>query len=110
MRSLWWVLVAKAGRENIARTRSRAAMLRALRLRCSPQAHATPSTCEVSCLSRNLQEHMNFLILGKGKTGTLVAEVASERKHHFRVAGSAENPACSALTPAKLHNVDTIID
>jgi len=53
---------------------------------------------------------MNFLILGKGKTGTLVAEVASERKHHFQVAGSADNPACSALTAAKLHQVDTVID
>ena len=53
---------------------------------------------------------MNFLILGKGKTGTLVAEVASERKHHFQVAGAAENPACSALTAAKLHSVDAIID
>jgi 4-hydroxy-tetrahydrodipicolinate reductase len=53
---------------------------------------------------------MNFLILGKGKTGGLVADVAGERRHHCQVAGSKENPECSALTPATLHSVDTVID
>ena len=45
---------------------------------------------------------MNLLILGRGKTGSLVAEVAAERKHRARVAGSTENPACAALTPEAL--------
>jgi 4-hydroxy-tetrahydrodipicolinate reductase len=53
---------------------------------------------------------MNLLILGRGKTGSLVAEVAAERKHHVRVASSKENPTCAALTPEKLQNIDAVID
>ena len=53
---------------------------------------------------------MNLLILGRGKTGTLVAEVARERKHRIQVAGAKENEACAALTPEKLRHVDVVID
>jgi 4-hydroxy-tetrahydrodipicolinate reductase len=53
---------------------------------------------------------MNLLILGRGKTGSLVAEVAAERKHQVRIAGSKENHACAALTPEKLHDIDAVID
>jgi 4-hydroxy-tetrahydrodipicolinate reductase len=53
---------------------------------------------------------MNLLILGRGKTGSLVAEVAAERRHHARIVGSAENAACAALTAAKLHDIDAVID
>jgi 4-hydroxy-tetrahydrodipicolinate reductase len=53
---------------------------------------------------------MNLLILGRGKTGTLVAEVARERKHHIQIAGAKENDACAALTPEKLRDVDVVID
>jgi 4-hydroxy-tetrahydrodipicolinate reductase len=53
---------------------------------------------------------MTILILGRGKTGSLVAEVASERKHEIRVIGSNENAACAALTPEKLREVDAVID
>ncbi|MGH9494278.1 MAG: 4-hydroxy-tetrahydrodipicolinate reductase [Candidatus Sulfotelmatobacter sp.] len=53
---------------------------------------------------------MNLLILGKGKTGSLVAEVAAERKHHVRAAGAKENMSCAALAADKLHDVDCIID
>ena len=53
---------------------------------------------------------MNFLILGRGKTGSLVAEVARARQHEFRIAGAAENAACAALTAEKLHQVDVVID
>ena len=53
---------------------------------------------------------MNLLILGRGKTGSLVAEVASERKHHIRVAGAKENQDGGALTKDNLHNIDTVID
>jgi 4-hydroxy-tetrahydrodipicolinate reductase len=45
---------------------------------------------------------MNFLILGRGKTGSLVAEVARSRRHHVRVLCAAENVGCSALTPESL--------
>jgi 4-hydroxy-tetrahydrodipicolinate reductase len=53
---------------------------------------------------------MNLLVLGRGKTGSLVAEVAAERKHEIRVVGSNENAACSALTPEKLRDIETLID
>jgi 4-hydroxy-tetrahydrodipicolinate reductase len=53
---------------------------------------------------------MNLLILGRGKTGTLVAEVARERKHHIQIAGAKENDACAALAPEKLRHVDSVID
>jgi 4-hydroxy-tetrahydrodipicolinate reductase len=53
---------------------------------------------------------MNILILGRGKTGSLVAEVAAERKHHVRVVTSQENPACAALTPENLRDVGAVID
>src|SRR3974390_905317 len=53
---------------------------------------------------------MNLLILGRGKTGSLVAEVAGERKHHVRVVGADENAECAALTPKKLTAFDTVID
>jgi 4-hydroxy-tetrahydrodipicolinate reductase len=53
---------------------------------------------------------MILLILGRGKTGSLVAEVAAERKHETRVIGSNENAACAALTPEKLRDVDAVVD
>lgn len=53
---------------------------------------------------------MNLLILGRGKTGSLVAEVAAERKHSIQIAGAKDNPACSALTREKLRDIDAVID
>src|SRR5580704_2397118 len=53
---------------------------------------------------------MNFLILGRGKTGSLVAEVAAARKHSTQIAGTKENAACAALTPEKLRDIDAVID
>ena len=53
---------------------------------------------------------MNLLVLGRGKTGSVVAEIAAERKHHVQVAGSTENFACAALTPEKLRGIDAVID
>jgi 4-hydroxy-tetrahydrodipicolinate reductase len=53
---------------------------------------------------------MNLLMLGRGKTGSLVAEVAAERNHHIQIAGAKENPACAALTPEKLRDIDAVID
>jgi 4-hydroxy-tetrahydrodipicolinate reductase len=53
---------------------------------------------------------MNFLILGRGKTGSLVAEVARERRHRVWIAGAAENRAGAALKPDKLDAVDVVID
>ncbi len=53
---------------------------------------------------------MRLLILGRGKTGSLVAEVATERKHHVQIAGAKENAACAALSPKKLRDIDVVID
>jgi 4-hydroxy-tetrahydrodipicolinate reductase len=53
---------------------------------------------------------MKILILGRGKTGSLVAEVAAERKHQVRIAGSKENAGCAALTVEQLHDIGAVID
>jgi len=53
---------------------------------------------------------MNLHLLGRGKTGSLVAEAARQRKHSVEAIGSAENPACAALTAEKLADVDVVID
>jgi 4-hydroxy-tetrahydrodipicolinate reductase len=53
---------------------------------------------------------MNILILGRGKTGAQVAEVAKERRHHIQVAGAQENANGAALIPEKLHHIDVVID
>ena len=53
---------------------------------------------------------MNLLILGCGKTGSLVAEVARERRHHVRTLDVDENADARALTPAFLSPFDVAID
>jgi len=53
---------------------------------------------------------MNFLILGRGKTGSQVADLARQRRHQIQIVGSKENLDGSALTPAKLREVDVVID
>jgi len=53
---------------------------------------------------------MNLLILGRGKTGALVSEVAHSRRHHVRVLFAAENAGASALTPDSLAATDVVID
>lgn len=53
---------------------------------------------------------MLFLILGKGKTGSLVADVARERGHGVRAFDINENPHASALTAPNLAGVDVVID
>ena len=53
---------------------------------------------------------MLFLVLGRGKTGSLVAKVAKERGHGVRVVGEEENRKASALTAPVLAGFDAIID
>jgi len=53
---------------------------------------------------------MLFLVLGKGKTGSLVAEVARERRHSVRALDITENQGASALTGPMLAGVDVVID
>ncbi|HTD57189.1 MAG TPA: 4-hydroxy-tetrahydrodipicolinate reductase [Silvibacterium sp.] len=53
---------------------------------------------------------MLFLVLGRGKTGSLVAEVAHEHGHGVRVVGEEENGNASALTAPFLAQFDVVID
>jgi 4-hydroxy-tetrahydrodipicolinate reductase len=53
---------------------------------------------------------MNLLILGCGKTGSLVAEVARERRHQVRTLDVDENADARALTHAFLTLFDVAID
>lgn len=53
---------------------------------------------------------MNILVLGRGKTGSLVAQLAQERGHAVHTLGSSENPAAVALTRERLSEVDVVID
>jgi 4-hydroxy-tetrahydrodipicolinate reductase len=53
---------------------------------------------------------MNLLILGRGKTGSLVAEVARARRHHVRTLDENENTNAVALTSDFLAPTDVVID
>ena len=53
---------------------------------------------------------MRMLLLGRGKTGAMVAEVARHRGHEVEVLGAAENPHGKALTGERLASVDVVID
>ncbi len=53
---------------------------------------------------------MRVLILGHGKTGKLVADVASEHGHGVHVLDAKENPAAAALTPPFVAGFDVVID
>jgi 4-hydroxy-tetrahydrodipicolinate reductase len=53
---------------------------------------------------------MHILVLGKGKTGSLVADVARERGHSVRALDITENEHASALTAPNLAGVDAVID
>ena len=53
---------------------------------------------------------MNILILGRGKTGSLVAEAARQRGHRTNVLGARDNPNASALTAEKLAPINMVID
>ena len=53
---------------------------------------------------------MTILLLGHGKTGSMVAEVARKRGHEVRVLRSSDNANAAALTPDCLKDVDVVID
>jgi 4-hydroxy-tetrahydrodipicolinate reductase len=53
---------------------------------------------------------MNLLILGRGKTGSLVAEAARSRGHGVSVLCAADNLNAAALTAARLATHDVVID
>jgi 4-hydroxy-tetrahydrodipicolinate reductase len=53
---------------------------------------------------------MRILVLGQGKTGKLVAEVAAERGHGVHVLDELENTGATALTPPFVAGFDVVID
>jgi 4-hydroxy-tetrahydrodipicolinate reductase len=53
---------------------------------------------------------MIVLILGRGKTGSVVADVARERGHSVRVVGEEANRNGSAITAPLLAQIDVVID
>ena len=53
---------------------------------------------------------MRVLVLGQGKTGRLVAEIAAERGHGVHVLDAKENANASALTPPFVAGFDVVID
>jgi 4-hydroxy-tetrahydrodipicolinate reductase len=50
------------------------------------------------------------MMLGRGKTGALVAEVAKGRRHEVYSLTSQDNPDGRALTPAALQEIDVALD
>jgi len=53
---------------------------------------------------------MHLLILGRGKTGSLVADLARERRHHVQTLCGADNANARALTAEFLAPFNAIID
>lgn len=53
---------------------------------------------------------MLILVLGRGKTGSLVAQVARERGHGVRALDIDENLHASALTAPSLAGIDAVVD
>lgn len=53
---------------------------------------------------------LTLLLLGPGKTGSLVAELARERGHRLETVDLDVNQAAAYLTPEHLHKVDVVID
>jgi 4-hydroxy-tetrahydrodipicolinate reductase len=53
---------------------------------------------------------VKLLILGRGKTGSLVAQVASERGHEITQLCAADNAGATALTADNLSKVDGVLD
>lgn len=53
---------------------------------------------------------MRFLVLGVGKTGKLVAEIAAEHGHSVHVLDATENRDGAALTPPFVTGFDVVID
>jgi 4-hydroxy-tetrahydrodipicolinate reductase len=53
---------------------------------------------------------MKILLLGCGKTGSLVAEVARERGHELETLRSSDNADASGLSGKRLDSIDVVID
>jgi 4-hydroxy-tetrahydrodipicolinate reductase len=56
------------------------------------------------------QRSLSLVVLGPGKTGSLVAEVARERGHEVKVIDSTINKGAAWLTDDHLGDIDVVID
>lgn len=57
-----------------------------------------------------MAKSLNIVVLGRGKTGVLVAEAARERGHQVQTIASAENKGAAWLTAENLRAADVVID
>ena len=53
---------------------------------------------------------MNILSLGRGNTGSLVAEIARQRGHEVQIVGATENVGGRSLTEEGLRGIDVVVD
>jgi 4-hydroxy-tetrahydrodipicolinate reductase len=53
---------------------------------------------------------LHLVLLGRGKTGSVIAEVAAERGHRVTALTEVENPNGAWLTAENLRGVDAVID
>src|SRR5579875_3679241 len=74
----------------------------------TPSARRRPEALRL--IEKQKGNSMLFLVLGRGKTGSLVASVAHERGHSVRVVGEEENRNAAALTAPFLAGFDAVID
>lgn len=57
-----------------------------------------------------MSELLNLAVLGPGKTGSLVAEVARERGHRTQIVDIDQNKNAAWLTPENLSDIHVVID
>ncbi len=53
---------------------------------------------------------LGVLVVGLGKTGSLVVEVARERGHHVHSIDEVDNPDAAWLNPENLNGFDVVVD
>jgi 4-hydroxy-tetrahydrodipicolinate reductase len=53
---------------------------------------------------------MNLLLLGHGKTGSIVAEIARDHGHNLDVLDEPDNTSAAGLTSERLRDIDVVID
>jgi 4-hydroxy-tetrahydrodipicolinate reductase len=53
---------------------------------------------------------MNLLLLGHGKTGSIVAKIARDHGHTLEVLDEPDNTNAAGLTSERLSNIDVVID
>src|SRR5271166_4297618 len=73
---------------------------------CMP--NSSPMSIRRSLIDMN--EGLRILVLGPGKTGSVVVEVGEERGHAVRTVDVDLNPEGAWLTPENLRDMDVVIE